>query len=82
MPEQPSRRLFVVEAARQRVVVSARDAGWARTIAAVMLLDGAPAADRDALRVREPEDEEWAAFVVRAREFEAAGGCRLAAMPL
>ncbi|PGH55875.1 hypothetical protein CRT60_21730 [Azospirillum palustre] len=56
------RRLFVVEDARRRVVASARDAGQARTIAAMMLLGSPHALERDALVVREPEEEECAAF--------------------
>lgn len=56
------RRLFVVENARRRVVASARDAGQARTIAAMLLLGSPHALERDALVVREPEEEECAAF--------------------
>ena len=81
MSEQPPRQLFVVEAARRRVVVSARDAGRARTVAAVMLLGNAHAVHRDALVVREPEQEEAEAFAARARQF-GQGDCGLAAIPL
>lgn len=81
MAEQPPRQLFVVEAARRRVVVSARDAGRARTVAAVMLLGNAQALHRDALIVREPEQEEAEAFAARARQF-GQGDCGLSAIPL
>ena len=57
-----ARRLFVVENARRRVVASARDAGQARAIAAMLLLGNPHAPERDALIVREPEDEERDAF--------------------
>ncbi|NUB26259.1 hypothetical protein GAY30_15345 [Azospirillum brasilense] len=81
MTEQPPRRLFVVEDARHRAVVSARDAGRARAVAAAMLL-GSPCAERrDALVVREPEDEERAAFEARARQV-GQGDCGLSAIPL
>lgn len=56
------RRLFVVENARRRVVTSARDAGQARSIAAMLLLGSPHSLERDALIVREPEEEECAAF--------------------
>lgn len=59
------RRLYVIEGMRRRVVASACDAGQARTIAA-MLLHGSPhAMERDALVVREPEEEERAVFEAR-----------------
>ncbi|KAA0579004.1 hypothetical protein FZ983_16910 [Azospirillum sp. B21] len=57
-----ARSLFVVENARRRVVASAWDAGQARTIAAMLLLGSPHAPERDALVVREPEDEERDAF--------------------
>lgn len=82
MPEQQPRQLFVVEAARRRVVVSARDAGRARTVATVMLLGNAHAADRDALMVREPEEEERAAFAAKCAEIRQDGGLRLTAVSL
>lgn len=58
-------RPFVVEDARRRVVASARDAGHARTIAAMLLLGSPHALERDALVVREPEEEERDAFEAR-----------------
>ncbi|AIB11805.1 hypothetical protein ABAZ39_07295 [Azospirillum argentinense] len=81
MTEQPPRRLFVVEDARHRAVVSAWDAGRARAVAAAMLL-GSPCAERrDALVVREPEEEERAAFEGQARRI-GQGDCGLTAIPL
>ncbi|WP_245986065.1 hypothetical protein [Azospirillum thermophilum] len=80
MPEQDAHQLYVVEAARRRVVVSARDAGRARAIAAVMLLGSPHAPARDSLVVREPEEEEREAF--RAREFGPGSEVRLGAIPL
>lgn len=59
------RRLYVVEGVRRRVVASARDAGHARTIAAMLLLGSPHAPERDALVVREPEDDERDAFEAR-----------------
>ncbi|WP_042700951.1 hypothetical protein [Azospirillum sp. B506] len=59
------RRLFVVENTRRRVVASARDAGQARAIAAMLLLGNPHAPERDALVVREPEEEERDAFEER-----------------
>lgn len=56
------RRLYVIEGVRRRIVASAPDAGQARTIAAMLLLGSPHALERDALVVREPEDEECAAF--------------------
>ncbi|WP_372393708.1 hypothetical protein ABMY26_00400 (plasmid) [Azospirillum sp. HJ39] len=56
------RRLFVIEGTRRRVVALARDAGQARAIAAMLLLGSPHAPERDALVVREPEEEEHDAF--------------------
>ena len=82
MSEQEPRQLFVVEAARRRVIVSARDAANARTMGAVMLLGSPFAANRDALFVREPEEEERAAFDVQAKKFASDSECLLAAIQL
>ena len=82
MPEQKARQLYIVEGARRRVAISALDAGKARTLAAVLLLGGAQAPARDSLVVREPEDEEWAAFMQHAQVFGRDSACSLAAIPL
>lgn len=80
MPEPRDRTLYVVEAARRRVVASARDAGRARAVAAVLLFGRASAPERDQLVVREPEEEERAAF--KQREFAPDSECRLMAVQL
>ncbi|TWA77971.1 hypothetical protein FBZ85_106131 [Azospirillum brasilense] len=81
MPVQQPRRLFIVEDSRRRAAVSARDAGRARAVAAAMLLGSPHAERRDALVVREPEDEERADFETRARQI-GQGDCGLTAIPL
>lgn len=78
MPQD--RRLYVVETARRRVVASARDAGRARAVAAMLLFGRASAPERDQLIVREPEDEERAAF--SERDFAPGGEMRLSAFKL
>lgn len=77
-PEE--RRLYVVEAARRRVVASARDAGMARARAAALL--GLQGEDRDQMTVREPEVEEADAYDAQARAFSEESGFRLSALPL
>ncbi|HYG86265.1 MAG TPA: hypothetical protein VD978_08405 [Azospirillum sp.] len=80
MPDTRDRTLYVVEAARRRVVASARDAGRARAVAAVLLFGRASAPERDQLVVREPEEEERAAF--KERQFASGGPVTLSAMTL
>lgn len=62
---QQNKRLFVIENSRNRVVAAARDAGHARMVAALLLLGSSKAPERDALVVREPEEEEAAEFELR-----------------
>lgn len=59
---EQNRRLWVVENRCRSVVTAARDAGQARLAAARLLHGREDAPERDALVVREPEEEERAAF--------------------
>ncbi len=58
----PGHQLFVIEHASSRLAIAAADAGRARGIAAMMLFGNPHAPERDAMVVREPEEEERDAF--------------------
>lgn len=58
----PDHHLFVIEHATRRLAISAVDAGQARSIAAMMLFGNPHALQRDAMVVREPEEEERLTF--------------------
>lgn len=82
MPVHAVREIYVVECSRRRVVVSAHDAGKAREIGARLLLGNPQSQRRDALLVREPEEEERTAFETFARSFGVSSECELAAIPM
>jgi hypothetical protein len=80
MPQAGDQKLYVVEAARRRVVVSAGEAGRARALATLLMFGRTSAPQRDQLVVREPEEEERAVF--EALEFAPGAALRLAAVQL
>ena len=82
MPTQTDREIYVVECARRRIVVSACNAGKAREIGAKLLLGSAQTLRRDALLVREPEEEERTAFEMFARSFGPGSERDFAAIPM
>lgn len=74
------RHLFVIEHATRRLAISASDAGRARSIAAMMLFGNPHAPQRDAMVVREPEEEERTAF--ESRQYAPTSEVALAAVML
>lgn len=75
-------RIYVVEWSRRRIVVGAEDAGHAREIGASLLLGGVRSGRRDALLVREPEEEERTAFEMFARSYGVRSEYGLVAIPM
>ena len=76
----PNHHLFVIEHAASRLAISAADAGRARNIAAMMLFGNPHALQRDAMIVREPEEEERTAF--ESRQYAPTSEVALAAVML
>jgi hypothetical protein len=76
----PGHQLFVIEHASSRLAIAATDAGRARGIAAMMLFGNPHAPERDAMMVREPEEEERRLF--ESRQYAPTSEVALAAMML
>jgi hypothetical protein len=82
MQQIASTQIFVVELSGRRIVVSSQNAGQAREAGALLLLGDARSPRRDALLVREPEEEERTAFETFARGSGLGGKGHLTAIPM